>query len=63
MASKNAPAAHQKYLAVLIDADNAPALIVEDIFSFNFLSAPEKFTAGHEVDIGKKTIIPMLKFI
>lgn len=29
MASKNAPAAHQKHLAVLIDPDNAPAAIVE----------------------------------
>jgi len=32
MASKNAPAAHQKHLAVLIDADNAPAAIVEGLF-------------------------------
>lgn len=31
MASKNAPAAHQKHLAVLIDADNAPAAIVEGL--------------------------------
>lgn len=32
MANKNAPAAHQKHLAVLIDADNAPAAIVEGLF-------------------------------
>jgi len=32
MASKNAPDAHQKHLAVLIDADNAPAAIVEGLF-------------------------------
>nr|WP_288500487.1 hypothetical protein [uncultured Pseudomonas sp.] len=32
MASKNAPAAYQKHLAVLIDADNAPAAIVEGLF-------------------------------
>lgn len=31
MAIKNAPAAHQKHLAVLIDADNAPAAIVEGL--------------------------------
>lgn len=32
MASKNSTATHQKHLAVLIDADNAPAAIVEGLF-------------------------------
>lgn len=57
MASKNAPAAHQKHLAALIDADNAPAAIVEGPFEEILVGLiPPKSIASYDESRNKQKI-------